>query len=69
MKPTKSFFFGVVLMVVAVMAELAWIRTGDLAMGIYTLCAALSSAGLIGRGIRHINDAAERAQYQFKAAA
>lgn len=56
-------------MVVAVMAELAWIRTGDLAMGIYTLCAALSSAGLIGHGIRHINDAAERAQYQFKAAA
>lgn len=58
MKNNKSFLLGIVLVVVAVLAELTWIRTDDLVRGIYTLCAALSAATLIGHGVRRLIKAA-----------
>ena len=58
MKINKSVLLGIVLVVVAVLAELTWIRTDDMAMGIYTLCAALSAAALIGHSVRRLIKAA-----------
>ena len=69
MKNFRYFIFGIALMVMAVLAELAWIRTGDMAMAIYTLLAALSAAALIEHGVRRIYDSAENARRHVNAAA
>ena len=58
MKNNKSFLLGIILLVIAVLAELTWIRTDDTSMAIYTLWAALSAAAMIGHGVRRMIKAA-----------
>ena len=52
MKINGSFILGVVMIVVAVLMELFWISTGAMALGVFSLIAALTASGALARFIR-----------------
>ena len=51
MKINKYFIFGTLLIALAVLLEVFWIRTGATALGVFTLVIALIASGVYARAI------------------
>ena len=52
MKINGSFVLGVAMIAVEVLMELFWISTGAMALGVFSLVAALTASGALARFIR-----------------
>lgn len=52
MKTSKSFLLGMAMIAVSVLMEIFWINTGSTALGVFSLCAALTASGALARCIR-----------------
>ena len=52
MKINGSFVLGVAMIAVKVLMELFWISTGAMALGVFSLVAALTASGALARFIR-----------------
>ena len=48
----KNLILGSLMMVVAILLEIFWIQTGAVALGVFSLIAALVASGLFSRVIR-----------------
>ena len=52
MKFNGSFVLGAAMIAVAVLMEVFWINTGAVALGVFSLIAALAASGALARSVR-----------------